>query len=304
MLSIIVPARNGHDFTSSCLRSLLHSVTRLNLACEFILIDDASPPEERILEAFHQHRRNAARHTTKIVRSRKHQHYTGAFSIGLHLATRDIIFFVSNDMYVTPTFLEALLLVSALSPAFAIVRGTSNHCDSHPEHQVMLPRPIETYGDIERFSRELFSSNACRFAEDKVLSGDAVLLKRALLERIGVLDLRFFGYFGDIDYGLRARLAGFKLVCAKGAWLYHEGGGHVKREMALSGSGIEEQYARRMAMVGSAYQAFRRKWAIESPVDFTGLSSLDFYDAVRPHAARVGLRYDFPSAVLDDLEFY
>ena len=33
-----------------------------------------------------------------------------------------------------------------------------------------------------------------------------------------------FGYFGDIDYGVRAHLAGFKLVCAKGAWLFHETG--------------------------------------------------------------------------------
>jgi 2,4-dienoyl-CoA reductase-like NADH-dependent reductase (Old Yellow Enzyme family) len=42
-----------------------------------------------------------------------------------------------------------------------------------------------------------------------------------------VPDLRFFGYFGDVGFGLRAHLAGFKLVCAKGAWLWHRRAGHV-----------------------------------------------------------------------------
>ena len=50
MPSIIIPARNNQAFTSSCLGSILFSVSRLNLACEFILIDDASEASENILD--------------------------------------------------------------------------------------------------------------------------------------------------------------------------------------------------------------------------------------------------------------
>ena len=225
MPSIIVPARNNAEFTATCLASILFAVSRLNLNCEFILVDDATAPEEKILDAFRAHRANAIGHQTKIVRSRKHQHYSGVFSIGLHLATRDIVFFISNDMLVTPSFIQAILLVSSLSRDFGIIRGTSNYTDSHPEHLVEPKEQLKTFQEIDNFSRSVFSANSCRYVEDQVLSGDAILLKRSLIERIGVLDLRFFGYFGDIDYGVRAHLAGFKLVCAKGAWLHHEGPG-------------------------------------------------------------------------------
>ena len=171
MPSIIVPARGNAQFTATCLASLLFSVSRLNLNCEFILIDDASAPEEKILDAFRPHRANAIGHETKIVRSRKHQHYSGVFSIGLHFATRDIVFFISNDMMVTPSFLQAILLVSSLSREFGIVRGTSNYTDSHPEHLVEPKENLKTFQEVDNFSRSVFSANGCRYVEDQCSRG-------------------------------------------------------------------------------------------------------------------------------------
>src|SRR5262249_41100383 len=155
--------------------------------------------------------------------STKHQHYTGVFSIGLHLARGDNVLFVSNDMLMTPSFLTALISVSALRADIGIVRGTSNYVDSHPEHGVAAPTDLRAYKDVENFSRIVLERNGLASTEDRELSADAVLIKRSVIERIGVMDLRFFGYFGDIDYGMRAHAAGFKLVCAKGAWLFHKG---------------------------------------------------------------------------------
>jgi GT2 family glycosyltransferase len=304
VLSIIVPARNKHDFTASCLGSILHSVTRLNLNAEFILVDDASDADERILDVFRQHRANAVGHTVKIVRSKKWQHYSGVFSIGLSQATREIIFFISNDMLVTPTFLEAQLLVSSLSREIGIVRGTSNHADSHPEHTVASPDTARSYQELEAFSRSVFNANTCRFTEDRVLSGDAILIKRDLVERIGVLDLRFFGFFGDIDYGMRAHLAGFKLVCAKGAWLYHEGSGHVKREMEKMGASWEVRQAERMKLVDAAYQVFRNKWKLQHPVSYTGVRSIRYFEVARSNMGKVPLKYEMPPATMSELEFH
>jgi GT2 family glycosyltransferase len=305
--SIIIPARNNAEFTAMCLASTLFSISKLNLNCEFILVDDASAPEEKILDAFRQHRVNAVGHETKIVRSRKHQHYSGVFSIGLHFATRDIVFFISNDMLVTPTFIQAILLVSSLSRDFGIIRGTSNYTDSHPEHLVEPKDHLKTFPEVDNFSRNVFSANGCRYVEDQVLSGDAILLKRSLIEQIGVLDQRFFGYFGDVDYGVRAHLAGFKLICAKGAWLFHEGGGHVKYEMGRQALSFDEARDRRLAMVETGYQEFRRKWKLAVPEVWAGggrVEALHFFDRVRPNAKGVPLKYDFPSSMMNDLEVY
>jgi len=305
VLSIIVPARNNQALTSTCLGSLLFSVSALKLSCEFILIDDASESGENIIPTFLKHRANATAHHCKIVRSNKHQHYSGVFSIGLHLSTHDAIFFISNDMLVTPSFFEALLLVSSLSRDIGIVRGTSNYTDSHPEHQVESPHPLKSYPEIDAFSRGQFSANACTYVEDTLLSGDAILVKRSLVERIGVLDLRFFGYFGDIDYGMRAQLSGFKLVCAKGAWLYHEGAGHVKRQLERHKQlKYEDVHAMRMTLVEAAYQEFCSKWHVEGGGSAAGLRTTEFIRKGLANGDRVALKYDFPLSVMDDVEFF
>lgn len=305
MPSIIVPARNGFEPTSICLGTLLHSVTLLNLKCEFVLVDDASDEAERIQEAFRNHRASAKGHETKIIRSRKHQHYSRVFAIGQHFATRDVVFFISNDMMVTPYFLQALLLVSSVSREFGIVRGTSNYVDSHPEHMVQPNEVLKDYRGVENFSQRVFGAQGCAVAEDNLLSGDAILLKRELIDRIGVVDMRYFGYFGDIDYGMRTHLAGFKLICAKGAWLFHEGGGYVKREMQRDGIAIDQARDKRLALVEAAYREFRAKWNIEQPARWEAgrhAGSLNFNNIARDHAESVPLRYDFPGAAMNDLD--
>jgi GT2 family glycosyltransferase len=302
--SIIVPARNHAQFTATCLGSILYSVSRLNLKCEFILIDDASDPEERIIDIFRDHRAKSPGHEFKIIRSNKHQHYSGVFSIGLSQSTRDLIFFISNDMVTTTSFFEAQLLVSSLSREIGIVRGTSNYTDTHPEYQIAPPEQLKSYADIDQFSRHQFNTHTCAYTEDHLLSGDAILLKRALVERIGVLDLRFFGYFGDLDYGIRAELAGFKLVCAKGAWLYHEGGGHLKAQVQAKGIPYTDLHAKRMALVNAGYQEFRAKWHLKGAEAWQVHQSVDFVAGARANADRVALKYDFPASANADLEFY
>lgn len=304
MLSIIVPARNSPQFTARCLDSILFSISRLQLDAEFILIDDASDKDEQIIDVFRHKRAGAPGYQWKIVRSKKHQHYSGVFSIGLHLSSRDVLYFISNDMVVTPSFIQATLLVSALSPQFGIVRGTSNYTDSHPEHLVQPPEDLVGYNAILEFSRNQFGANGTRFVEDGTLSGDAILLKRSLVERIGALDLRFFGYFGDIDYGMRAHLAGFKLVCAKGAWLHHEGSGHVRREVDKLGVSFDERRAKRLRDVERAYQEFRGKWRIGEPERYSDSVPTYYFEQARKAAKDVELKYVMPPSVLDDLEFY
>ena len=194
--------------------------------------------------------------------------------------------------------------MSSLSRDIGIVRGTSNYTDSHPEHQIAPPERLKSYPDIDNFSRSQFSTNGCAFVEDQLLSGDAILLKRSLVERIGVLDLRFFGYFGDLDYGMRTQLAGFKLVCAKGAWLYHEGGGHLKGQMQSKPVQYAELHVKRMALVDAAYQEFRAKWHLGGQETWQVHQTADFIAKAMANADRVPLKYDYPVSANADLEFY
>ncbi len=295
MLSVIVPARNDPVSTRECLAAAISSLDALDLHCEFVLIDDASDAADGIQQVFKAIRAGAPQHRFKIARAKEHLHYTGVFSLGIHLSGEEKVFFLSNDMVITPQFFAAVLGVAALSRDFGIVRGTSNYCDSHPEHAMAPPNIIRLYTDITSFSQAVFETKGLACVEDRVFSGDAVLISRSLIDRIGVLDLRFFGYFGDIDYGMRAHLAGFKLVCAKGAWLWHKGAGHMKADAIKKKQQLSDLLAERMKLVENAYQVFRQKWDPSLPAAYSQLGPLHFFPTADKNAARIDLKYDFPA---------
>jgi GT2 family glycosyltransferase len=299
-LSIIIPARNGHDFTSNCLQTILYSITALQLhGIQFVLIDDNSPEGDGIGALFRNFRRSATAHRVKIIRASHRLHYSTVFAVGLHFTEGDNVFFLSNDMSVTPHFLIAILGVAALSNDFGIVRGTSNWADSHPEYTIVPPEPISTYQDVATFSASRFSKLGFDHSEDRLLSGDAVLIKRQVINKIGVFDTRFFGYFGDLDYGMRAHLAGFKLVCAKGAWLHHQGSGYIKVE-AQRGAPREKLDEERDRLVNSGYEIFQRKWGSllpKAPIQANDFNQ--FSEAQRSAVSE--LKQEMPLSILSKL---
>ncbi len=299
-LTIAIPAR--HDFdgvTERAIRSVLASLEALRIDATFVLIADHSDEQPQLLKLYEVIRKEQRR-KVRIFRFRQWRHYTAAFALALATHDEGDVLFVSNDMIVTPTYLIALLAVAGLAPRAGIVRGTANFVDAHPQHS--LQPNIRQLGvrQIEAFALERFQHEGLRYTVDAFLTGDAVLVKRALVREIGVLDLDFFGYFGDIDFGLRARLAGFELVCAKGAWLWHLGGAD-NRKRATRHGGEAKANAAREEQVERAYQVFRRKWRLERPETRGGLASFDFFDQVpRPLAAP--LRCDLPAGFWDGVE--
>lgn len=55
------------------------------------------------------------------------------------------------------------------------------------------------------------------------ITGTALLVKRAVLEQVGLMDEDFFCYFEDFDWGVRVRKAGYKLLLEPGAVVHHKG---------------------------------------------------------------------------------
>lgn len=276
MLSFIIPARSLRDVTTECLISLNSAVHLLGLLpqAEYILLDDQSDPREGISEMF-AHFRASSQCPVHVARFKQWQHYTGAFAYGLSRAKGDCVFFISNDMYVTPAWLRTVLGVAAVENRIGIVRGTAEVVDSFPQHEVKPPFEDRGPEDILAFSEYLSRARGLEHTDDTILSGDAVLIKRSVIDAVGVMDRRFFGYFGDPDYGLRARRAGFRMVCARGAWLKHYGQGHIKAEIQ-KGVKTGDANARRRELVLAAWAKFRDKWDKTLPEAFLNTDQIDW----------------------------
>ena len=107
------------------------------------------------------------------------------------------------------------------------------------------------------------------------LVGFCLLIRRAVIERIGLLDERFgIGCFDDDDYCLRAIRAGWRAVIARDAFVHHYGG------RTFLGSGVD--YA---AILRENERRFRAKWS--SAGDELGGDPAPTRQATEPRVAEV-----------------
>ncbi len=277
MLSVILPVRNSRAFATNALISLKVTFEALGSPndVEFILIDDFSDPQDNIPSLLAEFRSNV-KAKARIFRFKQRGFYTYACSLGFSHSRGDMMLFISHDMVCTPRYVHTLVEVANQDAAFGVVRGCSPHVDCFPEHVYYPPFPPRSYEDIANFSEYVASYFGGTIHEDRFLIGDSFLLKRSVIDKIGVMDTNFVHLFGDMDFGLRARRAGFKLVCAKGAWLHHEGSGHTKDQQA-SGRATPMQLGQTaQKLVADAYGYFRQKWGPTVPERYTAAAEIDF----------------------------
>jgi GT2 family glycosyltransferase len=277
MLSLIVAVRNTRQLASRCLASVAATLNSLGSPqkYEVLLIDDHSDPEQHIGDIFLQFRQTVRSQTT-LIHLKQRQFYTYSCSLGLSLAKGDSILFLSHDMVVPPAYIRMLESVASLNQRAGIVRGTSPHVDCLPQHVVQPPFPHRHYGDVCSFSEYVAGYYGTIAEEDRFLIGDSFLIKREVIEKIGVMDVRYGHLFGDLDFGVRARRAGFSLICAKGAWLHHEGAGHTKDRLA-SGTQRAEIDEDARQLIDDGIGRFREQWAPWLPLGCpNGLDTRDF----------------------------
>jgi GT2 family glycosyltransferase len=294
MLSIVMLARNVPEAAANCLRSLLAAVASLGIESqvEYLLVDDASEPGKEVFPLMLGVREHT-RAPVRVLRFSVRQHYTNALAHAFSIVEGQSILFISHDMIVAPAYLRTLLAVAELDPSFGIIRGTSTYVDCFPHHVIRPAHPLRSFNDIFAFSEGLSAQCGLRWEEDRFLIGDSMLIQPAVLKKVGVFDPRYYGYFGDIDYGLRVQRAGFKLICAKGAWLVHEGAAHDRNE-APEGD-LAKTYAARVQIVFQSYAEFRHKWDLSMPAVYTAAEEIDFAK-LRAVPSPVGGEYQPPIA--------
>lgn len=276
MISVLLAIHNSRNFAVNCLNMMLKTFQVLGTTdVEFLLINDKSDENQQIpqlLSSFRQQTPAGVKVTE--FHFKEHQHYTRALAYGFSAAKGRHVLFVSHDMMITPDYVRTLLAVAASDSTIGLVRGVSPYVDCFPNHVVVPPFPLRSFEDLDAFARYVSEYYGLYFEEDGLLTGDSMLIKREVLDKIGVFDPRYVGYFGDIDFGLRLQRAGFKMVCAKGAWLWHEGAAAYKDQAQKTQQDYQIIHNRRMQVVNEAYKKFREKWDTSLPPNYAGSAAI------------------------------
>lgn len=133
----------------------------------------------------------------------------------------DVVLLLNNDTTVAPDLATHLLAVFDAEPRAGIAGPVVTYYDDPTlvwSAGGTLQRTLG-YTRHNRFrSRSVQATNqACDY-----ISGSAIAIRRAVLERVGDLDERYFHYFEDVDICERARAAGYHSVTVASASVRHK----------------------------------------------------------------------------------
>lgn len=152
--------------------------------------------------------------------------YTGGNNAGLRHALEqhaDYVFLLNNDTIVDPGCLSALVTVAEADPAVGMVGPLIYYFDR--------PTVLWSAGGAIDWRRGttwmvgLDEPDEGRWDAPQpvdFITGCAVLVKAETLRRIGLLDERFFAYYEDAEWCVRAARAGYRLLLVPAAKVWHK----------------------------------------------------------------------------------
>lgn len=209
--SVIIPCWNGKELTQHCLASLRDQVGQHDL--EILLVDNASSDGTHELAAVDPR--------IRVLRQDHNRGFAGGVNRGLLAATRPWVLILNNDTRAAPNLLQELERALASDSRLGAVAPVSNHVKGPARIAVgQAPRDAAE----RRQLAERLADEPVPLQDVDTLAGLCLLLPRAVVEQIGLLDERFgAGNYEDDDYCLRLRLHGYRLAIARRAFLFHEG---------------------------------------------------------------------------------
>lgn len=220
-LSAIIPTWNALRYLPACLAALR---AQLGPDDEVVLVDNGSRED-----AAGWARRHAP--GVRVVKLPYNRGFAGGTNAGLQAARGDLLLLCNDDALVEPGCVNALCSALLAHPAAGAAAGvlTFSRTPSRVASAGILMQRDGVATDLwmgqevaslPPAPREIFGA-----------SGGLALLRRSLLDDVGLFEPQFFNYLEDVDLAWRARLRGWRCVLAPAArarHVYSASGGSLK----------------------------------------------------------------------------
>lgn len=250
-LSIIVPTRDRLDLLRPCLDSVLDSLSYYSGQHEILLVDNESAEPATLtwftsLEALPQ---------IRLIRFRGPFNWSAINNAAAREATGDVLIFLNNDTLVLTKDWCAELVANALREDVGAVGARLLYSDGTIQHAGVLlgvegVAGHECVGETTEAGGYFGRSQLLRSAA--AVTGACLATRTALFNELGGFDdLNLKVAFNDVDYCMKARKAGYRIVYNPFAVLYH---------FESKSRGRELSQAQQMRHRTEA-QAFRTRWS-------------------------------------------
>ena len=224
--AIIILNYNGFPYILDCLCSL-HQSLITNHQSPTIVVDNNSTDKsvKKIKKEFPK---------IKIIKNKKNLGFAGGNNVGIRWASEnnfDNIMLLNPDTIVEKNFLKPLLQLIGLDKKIGIVSPVLKGKEGKKTIFALGAKFNPILGRTEHIHLKRAPLSAAR---QEMVSGCAMLIKKEVFEKIGLLDKKFFLYFEDSDFCLRARKAGFKIYVEPKSVILH------KASLSLGGLSLKK----------------------------------------------------------------
>jgi hypothetical protein len=259
-ISIIIVTWNGIDLTKRCLDSLFSS--SLPRGTEIIVVDNASS------DGTQDYIKTLPR--IKLIENKKNLGFGKAVNKGiLNAKDNSHIVLLNNDTnLIDKLWLKKLSVQLKTHPNHGIIGvkilmedGKIQHCGAY--------LPLDTLWGQQIASNEVDINQYAGIHEEESVVFACVLISRKVLKKIGLLDERFFAYFEDTDFCLRAANNLFKVVVNNDVTVVHAENSSTK----INNVSHQELFLKSQSI-------FKRKWGDKLFKNRYKKNSVDFHSVV------------------------
>ena len=232
-IDVIIPVYKDYPATAECLRSVVAG-TETGMA-EIVVVDDASPDAD--IRALLDHL--AAEGHITLLRNPENLGFLRTVNRALRLHTGRDCVLLNADTVVGPGWLGRLRQAAYQAPNIATVTPLSNNGELMSFPRIAEVNPMPDFVEAARIDALAAGANPGRIVDVPVGVGFCLFVRRACLDRIGLLDEKNYdrGYGEESDLCLRAAADGWRNVCATNVYVGHVGTvsfGAEKRGLVLN----------------------------------------------------------------------
>ena len=221
-LSIVIVTYGQLAFTRRCLDTLIANTTYP--ALEVIVVDNGSTDGTAL---YLQHLA-VAHPRIKLILNSHNRGFAPANNQRLAIATGDVLVLLNNDTELSPGW-HVPLLKHLEDHTIGLVGPRSDSVGN----EAIIRVPDEYAGDLDGFCRMLQREHEGKTFDIEMLGMFCVAMRRDVYEAVGPLDEGYeIGMFEDDDYAQRIRAAGWRVTCARDAFVHHVGNATFKSLIA------------------------------------------------------------------------
>lgn len=216
-VTIIIPTRNMHKLLRDCISSIESLTTYGNY--QFLIIDNGSD-DPVTLEYLDSLGANA-----RVIRDESRFNFAYLMNMAVRESQTDLICFLNNDVEViSPTWLTELVSVIS-QPNVGVVGAKLLYDDRTIQHGGVILGIGGVAGHAHKFfgadDGGYYDRNMCR-QELSAVTAACMLTRKSIFQSVGGMEEKSLKVaFNDVDYCLKVRTAGHKVVWTPHAQLLH-----------------------------------------------------------------------------------